>query len=325
MFQFYLFRMKIHYIILVHKNPEQLCRLVEQLETEQTDFYIQVDRKTEISPFQEKLSRPNVCFISERVDILWGTISQVSAVLNCMREISRKGEEGHVILLSGQDYPLKSNRYIAAFLETHRTTDYLFHFSLPSDIWPRKGLDRLEAYRIGLSKTEGKKQVKIEPCAFTLRNFYHFLVLLCHKPAMLPKAIRFFFTKRKHPSGIKPFGGSFWWGLKLSSVNYILDYLETHPAYWKYHQYTANPDEIMFPSILCSAPEIAKNIWNSDLRYIDWGEGKESPRIFTVKDWETLIRQSELREDFLFARKFDLEVDSVLLDQIEERRRETES
>lgn len=149
--------MKIHYIILVHKNPEQLCRLVEQLETEQTDFYIHVDRKTDISPFQEKLSRPNVCFISERVDILWGTISQVSAVLNCMREISRKGEEGHVILLSGQDYPLKSNRYIAAFLETHRTTDFLFHFSLPSDIWPRKGLDRLEAYRIGLSKTEGKK------------------------------------------------------------------------------------------------------------------------------------------------------------------------
>ena len=93
MFQFYLFRMKIHYIILVHKNPEQLCRLVEQLETEQTDFYIHVDRKTDISPFQEKLSRPNVCFISERVDILWGTISQVSAVLNCMREISRKGEE----------------------------------------------------------------------------------------------------------------------------------------------------------------------------------------------------------------------------------------
>lgn len=316
--------MKIHYFILVHKNPAQLCRLVEQLETEQTDFYIHVDKKTDISPFQEKLNRPDIHFISERVDILWGTISQVSAVLNGMREISRKGEEGPVILLSGQDYPLKSNRYIAGFLEKHRTTDFLFHFPLPSEIWPRKGWDRLKAYRIGLSKTEGKKQVKIEPYAFTFRNFYHFLVLLCYKPSAFPKAVRFFFTRRKHPSDIKPFGGSFWWGLKWSSINYILNYLETHPDYWKYHQYTANPDEIIFPSILCSDPEIAKNIQNSDLRYIDWGEGKESPRTFTVKDWETLIGQSEEREDFLFARKFDPEVDPVILNKIDERRREEE-
>lgn len=313
--------MKIHYIILVHKHPEQLCRLVEQLETEQTDFYIHVDRKVCIAPFQEKLNRPHIHFVSEREDILWGTISQVRAVLNCMREIRKGGEEGRVILLSGQDYPLKSNREITAFLEKYDTTDFLFHFSLPSDVWPRKGMDRLRAYRFGLSKTDGKKQVKIEPYAFTFRNVYHFWLLLCYKPSSFAKAIRFFFTKRRHPSGIKPYGGSFWWGLKFSSMNYILDYLDGHPEYWKYHLYTANPDEIMFPSILCSAPEIAKNVQNSDLRYIDWEEGKESPKIFTMRDKEMLFAQSKLREDFLFARKFDPDVDDIILDEVDQQRR----
>jgi len=45
--------MKIAYIILAHKLPQQIIRLVNRLNTDDTSFLIHVDKKTEHRIYQE--------------------------------------------------------------------------------------------------------------------------------------------------------------------------------------------------------------------------------------------------------------------------------
>ena len=45
-----------------------------------------------------------------------------------------------------------------------------------------------------------------------------------------------------------------------------------------------------------------------NLIYVDWSSGKAHPKILTVDDYEAMKSSSKL-----FARKFDMETDSVIL------------
>lgn len=43
--------MEINYIILAHKNPQQVLRLIDRLNTFQCNFYIHIDKGVDIAPF----------------------------------------------------------------------------------------------------------------------------------------------------------------------------------------------------------------------------------------------------------------------------------
>lgn len=90
--------MQKNYIILCHKNPLQLKRLIDKLNNSSSSFYIHIDKKVEISDFINVISNySNVKFIENRENCIWGDISLVKATLNCIREISLI-EKGYCIL-----------------------------------------------------------------------------------------------------------------------------------------------------------------------------------------------------------------------------------
>ena len=73
--------MRIAILIQCHCNPEQINLFLGVLQCEEIDFFIHVDKKSNI---QEKIdSYPNVYFVpnEKRVDVRWGTFSQVEATL----------------------------------------------------------------------------------------------------------------------------------------------------------------------------------------------------------------------------------------------------
>jgi hypothetical protein len=43
--------MKIAHLVLAHKNPQQLERMLEALDHPQCDFFIHLDKKADISQF----------------------------------------------------------------------------------------------------------------------------------------------------------------------------------------------------------------------------------------------------------------------------------
>ena len=61
---------KIAILILGHKNPNQLSKLVSSLANSHFDFYIHIDKKVDILPFQkslENLKDMNISFVKDRI------------------------------------------------------------------------------------------------------------------------------------------------------------------------------------------------------------------------------------------------------------------
>ena len=108
--------MNFAYLILAHQNPEQLYRLVQALDTDESKFIIHIDAKVEISPFIKLFENytPGRIFICPgRKNIDWGSYTMVEAtmaMLHFLFQLELKVDYVH--LISGQDYPVKSNEEI---------------------------------------------------------------------------------------------------------------------------------------------------------------------------------------------------------------------
>src|SRR3954453_2826522 len=114
--------MKLVYIVLAYKLPEMLIRLVDALDRPSTSFLVHVDSKTDDMTFQamvDGLARhSNVHFLEERIECHWAEFGRVAASLAGLRQFVTDAETGdRVVLLSGQDYPIKSLNGIESFFQ----------------------------------------------------------------------------------------------------------------------------------------------------------------------------------------------------------------
>ena len=57
--------MQKNYLILAHKNPQQLYRLIKALDDGKSQFFIHVDSKTAIEPFTALFQEEHVIFIDK--------------------------------------------------------------------------------------------------------------------------------------------------------------------------------------------------------------------------------------------------------------------
>lgn len=281
--------MKIAYIISAYKYPEQLTRLIRRLNASATSFCVHIDKRADDSIYHNVVDQlgdlPNIYFL-KRHPCRWGDFGHVEATIKGIETLCVKGIPfDYAILLTGQDYPIKSNDFIREFLSANKTRSFLCYFPLPSDAWQNGGMDRIESW--------------------------HFRVFKRH--FVFPSQ-RSFPIKRKFPSGFVPFGGSSYWCLTRQCVEYIYEFLQSHWQFVNFFRRVDVPDEIFFQTILMNSP-LRSSIVNDDLRYIDWKDANSgSPGILCAGDFEKISRSSKL-----FARKFDITVDADVLDMIDER------
>ena len=315
-----------NYIILAYKLPEQTARLIRRLsDGDQTFFYVHVDRNFDMAPFVracEGLSNVSVLTGNDRVHSYWGDYGTVRAALNAMRRIILDQRGGFIILLSGQDYPIRSNRDIDHYLETHSNHDFSVHFSLPNKTaWSAScgGKERLEYYHVSLHRPGREiEYVDIRPWCFDSLNLKRCLYLLRFRPELAWKLPQFLFRRRKIPDCLEYHGGETWWAMRTSSAAAILDFLDRNPAVTSFFKYVSVPEEIMFVSLLKSLPALRDQVVNSPLRLICWDDEKSSsPLVFTCAHKDKIL-DARKQEDLLFARKFDLTRDAAVLDWLDE-------
>lgn len=279
------------YIILAHKNPLQLHRLVGSLNDGFSHFFVHIDSSTDIGPFRILLSPQAHISILPRIKTEWGGFGLVKAILSGLEAVVHSKEEfGRVILLSGQDYPIKSNEEINDFFESHKEKNFLEHFPLPCPAkWkPDGGLYRVNKYFLGL-KTHQRYAAKSA-------NFLG---------RLLP------FMQRRTYSGMKAFAGSMWWIINRHAAQYIVNFVAANPGYVQFHRFTFAPDELFFHMILLNSKEnqIRTSIINDDLHFIRWKDINAShPETIKQEDLDDLVRS-----DALFARKFDTTTDADIL------------
>src|SRR5690606_41751438 len=138
--------MRTAHLILVHKNPIQLERLLKRMVHPNFDFYIHLDKKIDSKSYLHLAAIPNVFFIKKRVDIIWGGYSIIKATFNGINEICQNGQNYNFInFLSGQDYPIKPIEEIARFFQENIGKEFITYKDIVSD-W-KEAQNRYKKYR----------------------------------------------------------------------------------------------------------------------------------------------------------------------------------
>ncbi len=283
------------YIILAHKNAEQVIRLINRLDDDSSTFFIHFDKK--FTGWQPDMfsGMGNKVHLIKRTKTFWGGYSLVEATLLSMRAIKAMNKNFDVItLLSGQDYPIKSNEHINHFFLNADRRIFMEYYPMPNyKKWPPGGgMYRFEKYFFGLKWYE----------LFSSRatNFSSALIS---------------FLKRRHPEHLRPYAGSQWWTIDMHALNYILNFVSNNPDFSKYHKYTFVPDEVFFQTILLNASDerIIKSISNNNKRFLSWKiHSNSGPDILQSDNLNDIMNS-----DALFARKLDLSIDPHLFDLID--------
>ncbi|WP_447643053.1 MULTISPECIES: beta-1,6-N-acetylglucosaminyltransferase [Chitinophagaceae] len=301
---------KYIYIIIAHKLPQQLARLIEKLQDTNTFFYIHIDLKSSIEEFASIIDMPNVHLIPQREDCIWGDFSIVQAIFNLLGAVAKEhpSGNGHCIFLSGQDYPVKNKKSILDYLKLHSDTNFIELRDI-NTVWKKEELlKRFDSYRINLSSTKGDYVFLRRPGLLAIR-------LLCNGKIKLPLFLSLF-RKRKSPMELR--GGSNWWTLTLDTTRLVNTYIAAHyETLYDYFKYMNCADELVISSIVHNLMKEHANIKVGErITFDDWRRiGRYLPITFNYKeDYDNLIH---LPENKLFARKFDMEYNQEILDKLD--------
>ncbi|PRY48131.1 core-2/I-Branching enzyme [Geodermatophilus tzadiensis] len=294
--------MHIAYIISAYRSPHQLLRLISRIQGRETTVLVHVDKKSGdeiMNPIASALSgTPNVHLLERHV-CHWGDFGHVAASLKGIRFIvERRVKCDRVVLLTGQDYPIKSNAAIRDFFAAHSDREFIEHFPLPRADWYRGGMPRLEHWHLWL----GGRHIEL-PKDEAHPGHEGPVQLLVNK--VLPR-------RRPVPGDRRPYGGGGYWSLTRAAVEYLHQVLQEEPAYTRFFRRVYIPDEIFFQTLLLNAP-LQDRVVNDDLRYTVWRDGAQSPAVLAVDDLDDLATSHGL-----FARKFDTGVDARVLDLIDD-------
>jgi hypothetical protein len=296
--------MKLTYIIMAHKLPEQLVRLVQRLDTPDATFLIHVDRKTDDGIYGQAVDSlggyKNVHFMKRRRRY-YGDFDHVAITLDGLCDQREFGIPfDYVLLLTGQDYPTRSGAQLQAYLAKHPGQSFMEYFPLPEKRWGVEdgGTNRFAHWHWNIRGLEFE--------------FPHAFGPLRAIPLPLRRSLlENFPVHRKLPDGLSFFGGGAYWSLTRRCIEYVEKYIEGHPQVVKFFQYTRIPEEMFFQTILLNSP-LRHTIVNDDLRYIAWTRSRH-PTILRSDDYEKVRDSGKL-----FARKFDQTIDAAILDMIDE-------
>ena len=309
--------MEINYIILTHKSPTQLERLISRLDDEDVKFFVHIDVKTNIEPFKY-LQKENVIFLEDRVDVVWGDFSIVQATLNAMKRIVTHTTQGYTILLSGQDYPIKSKKEIKEYFSKNQGFDFINDTNIKEANW-HNYRRRTVARKINFSSRGKYAAIFSVFDIHSLNDFYSFwyniLKFFYFSPLKnYSKLFSYLFKKRKVPFSTQ-YGGSAWWALRHSTVKSILAFINERKDIVDYYRECLLPDEMIFQTLIQIIPNYDGQIRDT-VNYANWGRKNCSlPVVFDENDLEELLEQPSHK---LFARKFDIEQKGIgILDKID--------
>jgi hypothetical protein len=288
--------MKHSFIILAHKNPEQLQKLCDYLLSCKCDVIVHVDKKVreDFKDFSHRNQGRAGLRIFSRFSVYWGSFNQIRATFFLLEEALKNTETDFVSLISGQDLPLQPILNFNSFLEKNKDRSFLSFQKIPeqSDWDGNGGLDRMELFWIlAFPKKLG-----------FIFNRLNVLIHLFQNKLGLRKKVK-----------LQLYGGANWFTLNRAMATYAANYVKTNPGFLKLFRRSRCADEIILQTILLNS-EFKNQISNDCLRFIDWSTGPEYPHIFRSSDQKRL----ETSQNF-FARKFDEQVDAQIIDELYKR------
>lgn len=286
--------MKHAFLILAHKNPEQLGRLVTYLVDKDCHVLIHIDQKSisEFNDFREKFVSDDRIRIYSEYKVYWGSFNQIRASHLLLEESLKHFKFDYVHLISGQDLLIKKMDQLNDFLVQGNGQDFVHVFnSENSNSWSGDG------------GTERMRLFWITDYSDSFKFFFSKLNVLIH---FFQRTFKFY---RK--ISFKMNGGTNWYSLSRTTSEGVVSYVKKNPEFLGRFKNTRCADEIFLASILMNAG-LEKKVNSNYLRYIDWQTGPEYPRTFRKEDFERL----KSVQNVFFARKFDEKTDNFIIDKV---------
>ncbi len=252
----------IAYFILVHRFPEQFKRLFKAIYHPENYYLIHLDKKTGIdiySDIEDFLADFPSTYILESENVVWGGYSMVQAELKGMKYLLNLNVQWDFFInLSGQDYPLKSQKIIRDYLTKNKGNNFI------------KIADQLVVRPETMNRIEN----------FFVESENGFSGIPC---------------KRAYLKDVIPYIGGQWMILTRESCEFICNSGEAQ-KFEDYYVNTLIADESFFQTVLMNT-SFDGILINDDKRAIIWipdGDIKLRPKTFTEKDIKFLLEGDNL-------------------------------
>ena len=272
---------RLVFIVVAHRNPEQVARLINRLAGPNVRVLLHVDRASPIyAPLQQML--PNDVELLRRRRARWGSYGFCAVALDGLRAALRSPFD-HVMTLSGQDYPIRSFADICAQARALGGRSMMEYERFPVDSWKAQngGYCRL----------------------------HHHHVLTSTRLARTFPRIR-----RDVPGGLWPYGGGSWWALSRPAAELIVRSVDRDRRLERYFRTTLLPEESLFQTLLLNS-ELAETVVNRLSTFALW-ERQDLPHPATLTAEHLPLLQTL---PHWFARKFDEGANPGVLDALDER------
>ena len=297
--------MNIAYLISAHNDAPHLRRLIDALPRE-AEVFVHIDAKADIKPFLEAASLPNVHFIEQRYNIMWGSFMQVKYQMALIKSaLSFEKSFDYLFSVSGLDYPLWNADKIMTYLRENNGKEFLWATCLTTKDEAETRLYREYRFLNNYCWPYGTLKSKFR---VALRHIVSALGI--HKPLMVSL----------HGKECPMYKGGSWWGISSALAHAVLDVYEHDTQFTAYFKNSFAPDETFIHTIAMNS-EFARQctlINNhsklellSPLTYIEYGD---EIKVFTEKDYNTLMAS-----DKMFCRKTVTGISDKLLDMIDKK------
>lgn len=287
--------MKHAYLIIANKFPKQVQLLLKTLDDQRNDIYLLVDQKSNWNNVNLNVKYSRLVMLKP-IQIFWGDFSEIQAGLNLFKAAS-KHHYAYYHLISGSDLPLTNQNRIHNFFDQHPHQQFLTYSAMvaPAEL-----------------------KLRIRPHLFRTSYRNHALPLRIYRK--LEKKVNtclFSHDKRDQYLGF----ASNWVSL---DDRFVQKLVASEAIIHRFFDKGSLVDELMVPTLLNLYPEFKKTVYHTtpvndkpdelqgNLRYINWWDGK--PYIWRVQDFDKL--QVAAEHGHLFSRKFDMQVDSKIIDKI---------
>lgn len=290
------------YLIMAHNNFSLLQKELQLLDDKRNDIYVHVDKKAknvDEKKITNQIRYSNVFFIP-RMNVKWGGYSVAKCTIELLKAATAKQAYRYYHLLSGADLPLKTQDEIHNFFDNGGDLEYV---SFDRPVVRPEQVKRVRRY-YWFQDIYGRNHKKFPQILLYLIDRISLKIQdLCMVDRFKKQSV----TLQKGPE---------WFSITDEMARIVVG-----KEQWIQRQFshTRCCDEVFLHTVLYNSKRkthiyqngLQGEKTNACLRLIDWGRGK--PYVWRNENFQELVQSP-----YLFARKFDPNVDSKVIDRLVE-------
>jgi hypothetical protein len=290
----------IGFVLLTHNKPAQIIRLLKTLNYMFNWPPIAWHHDFTQCTLPPEAFTQNVSLVRPHLRTGWGRFSVIDAMLKALELLFELSDPPRwFVLLSGADYPIRSADNILSDLRSSPYDAHINHedilYKRYQRAWHEECYNRYCVKKFSIPFVS--RRVNLTYRTLTLRN-----------PWLSAPFIPF--SRDFHC-----FAGEHWFSANSEAAKLILDYHKTKLSLATHYRQletfgTIVPEESYYQTILGNQRKL--KVSQNSLRYVVWSEDGVGPKILGLEDLDNMLASSAH-----FARKFDMEEDSAVLDKLD--------